>query len=50
VIGEYTGAASAESYQMVDGSLLNLSEKDQKWPGISSLSGFSIHREILNVP
>ncbi len=31
--GNYKGTASAEGY-MVDGVPLNLSEKDQKWPGI----------------
>lgn len=31
IIGEYTGSASAEGYTMVDGTPLNLSEKDQKW-------------------
>ena len=31
--GEYRGSASAEGYT-VDGTPLNLSEKDQKWPGI----------------
>lgn len=31
VIGTYDGTASAEGYHMSDGTLLNLSEKDQKW-------------------
>jgi dTDP-4-dehydrorhamnose 3,5-epimerase len=31
--GHYNGSASAEGYS-VDGVPLNLSEKDQKWPGI----------------
>jgi dTDP-4-dehydrorhamnose 3,5-epimerase len=34
VVGEYQGCASAEGYCMVDGTALNLSEKDQKWLGI----------------
>ncbi len=31
VIGEYKGTASSNGYTMTDGTLLNLSEKDQKW-------------------
>ena len=34
VVGEYSGTASAEGYQLADGTPLNLSEKDQKWTGI----------------
>ena len=34
VVGEYKGTASAEGYAMTDGTPLNLSEKDQKWPEI----------------
>ena len=37
VIGEYNGNASAEGYTLEDGTLLNLSVKDQKWDGILSL-------------
>lgn len=29
--GTYQGSASAEGYTLADGTLLNLSEKDQKW-------------------
>lgn len=32
VIGTYQGTASAEGYTLEDGTPLNLSEKDQKWP------------------
>ncbi|MCD8049294.1 MAG: dTDP-4-dehydrorhamnose 3,5-epimerase [Clostridia bacterium] len=32
VVGEYKGSASAEGYSL-DGCALNLSDKDQKWPG-----------------
>ena len=32
VTGEYPGNASAAGYTMADGTPLNLSEKDQKWP------------------
>ena len=32
--GEYRGTASAEGYTLADGTKLNLSEKDQKWPGL----------------
>ena len=35
VTGEYTGSASAAGYKLADGTPLNLSEKDQKWLGIS---------------
>lgn len=31
IIGEYCGSASAEGYSLPDGTLLNISEKDQKW-------------------
>lgn len=34
VVGEYKGTASAEGYHLMDGTELNLSEKDQKWGGI----------------
>ena len=34
VKGEYDGTASAERYEMEDGTKLNLSDKDQKWVGI----------------
>ena len=32
VTGSYQGSASAEGYQLEDGTPLNLSAKDQKWP------------------
>ena len=32
VIGNYSGSASTEGYTLTDGTPLNLSEKDQKWP------------------
>ena len=34
VTGAYNGTASAEGYALSDGTPLNLSEKDQKWPGL----------------
>ena len=34
LVGEYKGTASAEGYTLADGTLLNMSEKDQKWNGI----------------
>ena len=34
LIGSYAGTASAEGYCLSDGTPLNLSDKDQKWPGI----------------
>ena len=35
LVGEYKGTASAEGYQLEDGTPLKLSEKDQKWFGIA---------------
>lgn len=35
VTGTYQGSASAEGYQLEDGTPLNLSAKDQKWPCLS---------------
>ena len=32
VLGDYPGTASAAGYTMADGTPLNLSQKDQKWP------------------
>ena len=32
VSGNYSGSASAEGYTLADGTPLNLSEKDQRWP------------------
>lgn len=40
VVGDYDGTASAEGYQLVDGTQLNLSEKDQKWVGIEDTFKF----------
>lgn len=34
VVGNYNGTASAEGYELKDGTKLNLSEKDQKWLGL----------------
>ncbi|MFE0441037.1 dTDP-4-dehydrorhamnose 3,5-epimerase [Aerococcus sp. NPDC058936] len=34
VVGNYPGDANASKYKMLDGTLLNLSEKDQKWKNI----------------
>jgi len=39
LVGEYKGTASAEGYT-VDGVLLNLSEKDQKWVGLKDTFRF----------
>lgn len=33
--GEYNGTPSAEGYTLEDGTKLNMSDKDQKWNGIS---------------
>lgn len=37
IIGEYKGSASVEGYCMADGTELILSDKDQRWGGLSSL-------------
>ena len=37
VVGEYQGTASAEGYALTDGTKLNLSDKDQKWPGMEKM-------------
>ena len=34
VIGEYHGSASADGYILLDGTPLNISEKDQKWDNL----------------
>ncbi len=39
VLGEYRGTASAEGYNL-DGVVLNLSEKDQRWVGIKDTFKF----------
>lgn len=31
LVGEYQGSASAEGYSLLDGTPLNISDKDQKW-------------------
>lgn len=40
VEGGYQGSASAEGYQLEDGTKLNLSEKDQLWAGINDTFHF----------
>ncbi len=40
VKGEYKGNASAEGYTLEDGTPLNLSEKDQKWLGLTETFRF----------
>lgn len=40
IVGEYNGSPSAEGYCMLDGTRLNLSEKDQKWLGLSDTFKF----------
>lgn len=40
VQGEYKGTASAEGYTLVDGTPLNISEKDQKWLGLKDSFSF----------
>lgn len=40
LVGEYAGSAAAEGYTLTDGTPLNLSEKDQKWLGLSETFQF----------
>lgn len=40
VTGEYPESASAGGYKLSDGTALNLSEKDQKWAGITDTFKF----------
>ena len=40
LVGSYNGSASAEGYTLADGTPLNLSEKDQKWPGLHETVSF----------
>ncbi|WP_407397645.1 dTDP-4-dehydrorhamnose 3,5-epimerase [Anaerovibrio sp.] len=34
LVGTYSGTADSTGYQLVDGTLLNLSDKDKKWLGL----------------
>ncbi len=38
--GEYNGTASGEGYTLEDGTLINLSDKDQKWVGLNDTFKF----------
>jgi dTDP-4-dehydrorhamnose 3,5-epimerase len=40
LIGGYQGTASSEGYTLVDGTALNLSEKDQNWKGLKDTFKF----------
>ena len=40
LMGQYQGSASAEGYNLADGTPLNLSDKDQKWLGIGDTFAF----------
>ena len=40
IIGEYSGTALAKGYRLEDGTLINLSEKDQKWKGLKETIEF----------
>lgn len=40
VVGSYSGSASAKGYTLADGTLLNLSDKDQKWSGLEDTFKF----------
>ncbi len=36
--GEYFGSASADGYTLLDGTILKLSEKDQRWKGLNEMT------------
>ena len=38
LVGEYQGSASSKGYALVDGTALNISDKDQLWGGLESVS------------
>ncbi len=38
VVGEYLGSASTEGYALEDGTIINLSDKDQQWPRFKNLN------------
>lgn len=40
LVGDYHGSASAEGYTLIDGTPLNLSDKDQKWLGLKGTFQF----------
>ena len=40
VVGNYNGSASVKGYALVDGTVLNLSDKDQKWLGLKETFKF----------
>ncbi len=40
LIGAYSGSASGEGYALSDGTPIQLSEKDQEWPGLSEIFTF----------
>ena len=40
LVGDYQGTASAEGYQLKDGTPLNLSDKDQLWVGLKDTFKF----------
>lgn len=40
IVGEYKGNASADGYTLEDKTVLNLSEKNQKWHGLKGIFKF----------
>ena len=40
VRGAYPGSADAQGYTLADGTALNLSEKDRRWPGLEQAPKF----------
>lgn len=37
VLGSYNGTAKADGYTLLDGTKINLSDKDQKWKGLAEI-------------
>jgi len=40
LVGQYNGNAFSDGYKLVDGTILNLSDKDQKWATLIETFGF----------
>lgn len=47
LVGVYQESASAEGYELEDGTKLNLSEKDQKWLGLKDICS-SVRKKIID--
>ena len=38
IVGDYPGNGSSAGYRMIDGTPLNINERDENWPGLAPLS------------